>query len=79
MPFKKIASRSKVKAFVKVINYTHFMPTRYNFDALELPDVLKGSVTEKAKRKAARLALRKIFETRYKQGRNRWFFSKLRF
>ncbi len=26
---KKIAKRSKIKAFVKVFNYNHLMPTRY--------------------------------------------------
>jgi len=26
---KRIAKRSKVKPFVKIINYNHFMPTRY--------------------------------------------------
>ena len=26
---KKVAKRSKVKPFIKVINYTHMMPTRY--------------------------------------------------
>lgn len=28
---KKIAKRSKIKAFVKVFNYNHLMPTRYVF------------------------------------------------
>lgn len=26
---KKVAKRSKIKAFVKVFNYNHLMPTRY--------------------------------------------------
>lgn len=26
---KKVAKRSKVKPFIKVINYNHMMPTRY--------------------------------------------------
>merc|ERR1712168_1129025 len=29
---KKIASRNKLKPFVKVINYNHIMPTRYSVD-----------------------------------------------
>merc|ERR1712139_678989 len=40
MSEKKIAKRSKVKPFIKVVNYTHLMPTRY---ALEVE--LKGIVT----------------------------------
>lgn len=29
MGAKRVAKRSRVKPFVKVINYNHFMPTRY--------------------------------------------------
>ena len=29
---KKIAKRSKIKAFLKVCNYNHLMPTRYAVD-----------------------------------------------
>merc|ERR1712170_172223 len=29
---KKIASRNKLKPFIKVINYNHVMPTRYSVD-----------------------------------------------
>ncbi|XP_040329017.1 60S ribosomal protein L27-like [Herpailurus yagouaroundi] len=29
---KKIAKRSKIKSFVKVYNYNHFVPTRYSED-----------------------------------------------
>ena len=31
MTRRKIAKRSKVKPFVKAINYSHFMPTRFDF------------------------------------------------
>src|SRR6218665_1318169 len=29
---KKIKQRSKVKAFIKVLNYNHLLPTRYSVD-----------------------------------------------
>merc|ERR1712189_108383 len=32
MSKKKIAKRSKVKPFLKVVNYNHVMPTRYSVD-----------------------------------------------
>merc|ERR1712062_898168 len=32
MSKKKVASRSKVKPFIKVVNYNHMMPTRYSVD-----------------------------------------------
>merc|ERR1712137_170083 len=33
MSAKKIARRSKIEPFVRVVNYNHIMPTRYTFDA----------------------------------------------
>lgn len=33
MSQKKIERRSKVKAFVKTVNYNHIMPTRYTVAA----------------------------------------------
>jgi large subunit ribosomal protein L27e len=73
---RKIAKRSHIKPFVKVLNYSHLMPTRYGLD-LELKSVLgTRSVLNK---KASRAKARKLLEARYKTGRNRWFFTKLRF
>lgn len=70
--------RSKVKPFIKVINYNHLMPTRYT---LEL-DGLKGSVTadtfkEVSQREDAKKTVKKALEERYTSGKNRWFFTPL--
>ena len=72
------AKRSKVKPFIKVINYNHLMPTRYN---LEL-EGLKGVVTadtfkEVSQREDAKKNVKKAFEERYASGKNRWFFTPL--
>lgn len=80
MNAKKIARRSKVKPFVKAVNYNHLMPTRY---ALEL-EGLKGTVTadalkEPAAKRDSQKAVKKLFEERYLTGKNRWFFTPLRF
>ncbi|KAJ9108514.1 hypothetical protein QFC20_003420 [Naganishia adeliensis] len=77
---KRIAKRSKVKPFIKVVNYAHLLPTRY---ALEL-ESLKGSITaetfkEPTQREEAKKAIKKHLEERYARGANRWFFTKLRF
>ncbi|OZJ05041.1 60S ribosomal protein L27-A [Bifiguratus adelaidae] len=77
---KKIAKRSKVKPFIKVVNYNHIMPTRY---ALEL-ESLKGVVSnesfkEPSQREEAKKAIKKAFEERYNSGKNKWFFTKLNF
>lgn len=73
-------SRSKVKPFIKVVNYNHLMPTRYTLDL----DGLKGSVTtetfaEATQRKEARKTVKKSLQDRYLSGKNRWFFTPLRF
>ncbi|KAK0537757.1 60S ribosomal protein L27B [Tilletia horrida] len=80
MGAKKLAKRSKVKPFIKVINYNHLMPTRY---ALEL-EGLKGAVStetfkEPSQREDAKKVIKKLLEERYASGKNRWFFQPLRF
>ncbi|GAK63148.1 60S ribosomal protein L27 [Moesziomyces antarcticus] len=80
MGAKKIAKRSKVKPFVKVISYNHLMPTRY---ALEL-EGLKGAVSqetfkEPSQREEAKKQIKAIFEEKYTSGKNKWFFTPLRF
>ncbi|CDS01618.1 hypothetical protein [Sporisorium scitamineum] len=80
MGAKKIAKRSKVKPFVKIISYNHLMPTRY---ALEL-EGLKGAVTqdtfkEPSQREDAKKQIKQIFEEKYTSGKNKWFFTPLRF
>ncbi|KAG0220138.1 hypothetical protein BGX31_011072 [Mortierella sp. GBA43] len=77
---KRVVKRSKVKPFIKVVNFNHVMPTRYG---LEL-DTLKSVVTldsfkEPSQREEAKKAIKKLFEERYNSGKNKWFFTKLRF
>merc|ERR1712096_57633 len=77
---KKMAKRSKVKPFVKVCNFNHMMPTRYSIDvALEKSLVNKECFKDPALRKKASKEVRDKLEERYKMGKNKWFFSKLRF
>ncbi|PSR84102.1 hypothetical protein PHLCEN_2v5530 [Hermanssonia centrifuga] len=79
MGAKKLAKRSKVKPFIKVINYSHLFPTRYT---LEL-EGLKGSVAtetfkEPSQREDAKKVVKKQLEERYTSGKNKWFFQALR-
>lgn len=65
---------------IQVVNYNHFMPTRY---ALEL-ESLKGSVSDETLRESsqrldAKKNIKKVFEQKYQAGQNRWFFQKLAF
>ncbi|KAJ3050723.1 60S ribosomal protein L27A [Rhizophlyctis rosea] len=76
---KRVAKRSRVKPFIKVVNYNHLMPTRYNLD-IDLKSVVsQESFKEPTQRITARKAIKKSFEERYNSGKNRWFFQKLRF
>merc|ERR1712174_115856 len=77
---KKISLKETRKPFVKVINYNHIMPTRYSVDInLNKELVNKESVKDMTKRKTAKAHVKTQFEERYKTGKNKWFFQKLRF
>ena len=86
MPEKKITKRSKLKPFIKVVNYTHMMPTRYALDvelkSVVTTDLISGSQNPTA-RQNARKEVKKLLEEKYnnslKTGKNKWFFQKLRF
>jgi len=63
MSQKKIERRSKVKAFVKTVNYNHIMPTRYmvatDFDLKAV--VTDEKLSNKETRKQAKREVRKLF------------------
>ncbi|OOQ82208.1 hypothetical protein PEBR_39932 [Penicillium brasilianum] len=76
---KLVDRRSRIKPFIKVVNYNHLMPTRYT---LEL-EGLKGAVSndtfkEVSQREDAKKTVKKALEDRYTSGKNRWFFTPLR-
>lgn len=76
---KLVDRRSRIKPFIKVVNYNHLMPTRYT---LEL-EGLKGTVSndtfkEVSQREDAKKTIKKALEDRYTSGKNRWFFTALR-
>ncbi|KAK7205978.1 60S ribosomal protein L27 [Myxozyma melibiosi] len=80
MGSKKVAKRSKIKPFIKVVNYNHLMPTRYTLDLESLKNVVSNDTfKEPSQREDAKKAIKKAFEERYQSGRNKWFFTKLRF
>ena len=71
--------RSKVKPFIKVINYNHLMPTRYTLELEGLKGVVTNETfTEVSQREEAKKQVKKIMEERYLSGKNRWFFTPLR-
>ena len=80
MSKKKLRKRSRIKPFVKILNYNHLMPTRYSVDvAIDKSSVNKEIIKDAGGRRKARRELKTKFEERYKTGKNRWFFQKLKF
>uniref|UniRef100_A0A1B6EIH2 60S ribosomal protein L27 n=1 Tax=Cuerna arida TaxID=1464854 RepID=A0A1B6EIH2_9HEMI len=75
---KKIHKRSKIKPFLKVMNYNHLMPTRYTLD-LENEKINHKDLKDPMKKKKLRFKVRVRLEEKYKTGKNKWFFQKLRF
>ena len=78
MSQKKVAKRSRVKPFVKLINYSHLMPTRYSFE-MEAPAISSETLKDAGKKKELRQEIKKVLEDKYKTGQSKWFFQKLRF
>ncbi|KAI9488656.1 ribosomal L27e protein family-domain-containing protein [Zychaea mexicana] len=77
---KKLAKRSKVKPFVKIVNYNHMMPTRYALDLEQIKGTVSAETFKDAtQRSESKKVIKKLFEERYQTGKNKWFFSKLRF
>ncbi|XP_055692231.1 60S ribosomal protein L27 [Lutzomyia longipalpis] len=74
----KLKKKSKIKPFLKILNYNHLMPTRYSVD-IPFEKVSVRDLKDPVKRKTHRFQTRVKFEERYKAGKNKWFFQKLRF
>ncbi|WEW55017.1 60S ribosomal protein L27B [Emydomyces testavorans] len=79
MGAKKVAKRSKVKPFIKTVNYNHLMPTRYTLELEGLKNVITNDTfKEVSQREEAKKTVKKALEDRYTSGKNRWFFTPLR-
>lgn len=40
-----------MQTFIKVVNYTHLMPTRYNLSDVDLKKVISAETTDNAEKK----------------------------
>lgn len=77
---KKAAKKSKVKPFIKAVNYNHLLPTRYTVEIEDFKSVVSTETFEEpTQREEAKKAIKKAFEQKYQSGKNKWFFSKLNF
>ena len=55
------------------------MPTRYSVPDVAMDKYAAKDLKDPVKRKKARFEVRMKFEERYRAGKNKWFFQKLRF
>lgn len=79
MGAKKVEKRSRIKPFIKVVNYNHLMPTRYTLELEGLKGVVSNDTfKEVSQREDAKKTVKKALEERYTSGKNRWFFTPLR-
>merc|ERR1711981_386459 len=77
---KRVEKRSKVKPFIKLVNYNHIMPTRYTLELEGLKNVISNDTfKEVSQREDAKKNVKRALEERYLSGKNRWFFTPLRF
>jgi large subunit ribosomal protein L27e len=86
MSKKKIQKRSRVKPFIKFVNYNHIMPTRYTLPNVDVKTVVNPNVMKKSETRVdARKEVKKLFEKRYitrdqkTQNGAQFFYAKLRF
>ncbi|KAJ4968367.1 hypothetical protein NE237_015068 [Protea cynaroides] len=76
---KKIVKKSRVKAFIKLVNYNHIMSTRYTLD-VNLKEVVSVDFLQSRDKKVTTAKETKArLEERFKTGKNRWFFTKIKF
>merc|ERR1712036_197274 len=70
---KKQARKTSIKTFIKTINYSHMMPTRYNLADVDLKSSVTPEVNENSEaKKAANKEAKKVLEEKFKTGKNRW-------
>ena len=50
---KRLAKRSKVKPFLKYVNYNHLMPTRYTIPDMDLSGIGKEQMTDREQKVTA--------------------------
>ena len=69
---------SKIKPFIKTVNYNHLMPTRYTLELEGLKTVVSHETfKETSQREEAKKTTKKILEERFTSGKNKWFFTPL--
>ncbi|CAH0387624.1 unnamed protein product [Bemisia tabaci] len=78
MTQKNMMRRSKIKPFIKLVNFTHLLPTRYTLSDVA-PAIQPKDLKDPMKKKNLRFQVKKKFEERFRSGKKSWLFQKLKF
>ena len=62
---KRLAKRSKVKPFIKFVNFNHLLPTRYTVTNFNLAAVKTDVLKDKEQKIAAKKSVKTEFEKHY--------------
>ena len=74
----KVHKATRIKPFIKTINYNHLMPTRYTLELEGLKTVISNDTfKETSQREKAKADVKKALEERFTSGKNKWFFTPL--
>ena len=83
---KRIARKTHIKPFIKAVNLSHLLPTRYVVKDFQLDGITDATLTDPAVKKEAKKNLRTILEKKYlnptaedKTQDTKFLFKKLRF
>lgn len=87
MSGKKVEKRSKIRPFIKSLNLSHIMPTRYTVDFDLKKSFDESALANADSRTDSKKKLKKMFEEKYKSQNPKdkkaagvsYFFNKLRF
>ncbi|CDW60543.1 60S ribosomal protein L27 [Trichuris trichiura] len=73
--------RSTIRPFLKIYNYSHLLPTRYKVAdfTYDKKIINKECFRDPARKIKANREVKQMFQKRFKAGKNKWFFTKLRF
>ena len=60
------------QTFIKVVNYTHIMPTRYSLEGVDLKGVVTSDCVDNSTKKVeANKAAKELLEAKFKDGKSR--------
>ncbi|KAK2964527.1 putative 60S ribosomal protein L27 [Blattamonas nauphoetae] len=76
---RRITKKSGLKPFVKVVNFSHVLPTRYSCEIPSRKTITIEKVNDPVARRGIRKNLKKVFVEKYQNGENKWLFQKLHF